>query len=322
MALSVVYVTHREEPRFDWFANGLARQLSSSDEVELIVVDGRASLERASALGSIVASRFPVRQVQPKPNPYNGPSRRTSRDYAAIASARNTGLVHARHPYVLFVDDASVPMPRWWQAAREAAAEGYVVGGAYQKHWEMVVEDGLLVSSRSERSGIDHRWETGSDDGPTPMHGGHLFGCSFGAPRDLLLAVNGADELCDPVGGEDYHLGIRLEWSGASLRYDRRLLTIESEEHHRRGTIPIRVDKLLDDRRYFDSLASFGVAARSVDGTFDVSHLVLDVLYGTRSLRSLGNGFDVATLAPGMLPELAARLPTHYWADRQPFAEL
>ena len=82
------------------------------------------------------------------------------------------------------------------------------------------------------RPGIDSRWPIGGDAHWSALAGSRLFGCSFGAPLALLLEVNGFDELCDPIGGEDYHLGIRLEWAGTPLYYSRRMLTMESEELH------------------------------------------------------------------------------------------
>ena len=289
--ISIVHVTHRQTPRFDWFADSLARQLAPDDAVEVVFVDERVDRARRAELAEIVRGRFPFRHVLPKPSPYCGPHRLTRRDLFAAASARNTGIVHARERYLVFVDDAAVLMPGWWKEARRAARLGYVVAGAYQKHREMVVEDRVLVSSQVSPSGIDSRWDLASDTALVPIGGGQLFACSFGAPRRLLLDVNGFDEMCDVIGGEDYHLGLRLEWMDATIYYSRAMLTIESEELHaeRRKRrmdpqTPQRVGMFLEPSDYLVRLRDFGVDRRSTDGACDSSHMVLDIAYGTLAL--------------------------------------
>ena len=320
--VSLVYITHRPEPRFEWFADALARQLEPGDEVDVILVDGRFSAERGARFAAQAGGRFGFSHVPAKPSPYNGPHRLTTTQYHACASARNTGIVHAQRPYVVFADDASVPMPGWWREARHAAHHGYVVAGAYKKAWEMEVVDGGLVASRIEPEGIDTRWELGSDEGIVRIGGGQLYGASFGAPRELLVAVNGADEICDSIGGEDYHLGIRMEFAGAPIFYSRRMLTIESEELHRQGEPLLRLDPTADPDTYMERLRRFGVEQRSTDGGFDSSHMILDLLYGARATRSVGNYYDLAELTPADLPGLAERLPELHWFDGRPLAEM
>jgi hypothetical protein len=151
------------------------------------------------------------------------------------------------------------------------------------------------------------------------MSGGHLFGGCFGAPRALLLEVNGVDELCDPIGGEDYHLGLRLEWTGARLFYSRSMLLIKREERHATESgCPVRIDKRLEPSAYMAKPAEFGVGERTIDGNWDSSHLVLDILYGTRSTRSLGNNYDLRELSEADLPGLAVGLAREHWVDGQP----
>ena len=48
--VSIVYVTHRPNPRFEWFADSLANQLGDGSEAEVIVVDGAFSPEREREL--------------------------------------------------------------------------------------------------------------------------------------------------------------------------------------------------------------------------------------------------------------------------------
>ena len=320
--VSIVYPTVRDEPAFEWFADGLARQLPDGAEVELIVVDARIDDERERRFERVVAGRFALRHVPPKPSPYQGPHRRTSRDCFAAASARNTGLVHARAPYVVFADDCAVPMPGWWRAVERAAPPGDVVAGAYQKRWAMRVRDGRFVEGRLDESGVDARWSLGDDARPVRIVGGQLYGASFGAPRDLLLAINGLDELCDSIGGEDIQLGLRLEHAGATILYDRTMLTVESIELGNHGPLFARIDRTLPERAYRERLADFGVRRRAVDGRFDSSHMVLDIVLGTGSWATHGNYYWLADLVPADYLRTVARFPATHWFDGCPLATM
>jgi GT2 family glycosyltransferase len=322
---SVVYVTYRSEPRLDWFADSLAAQLEE-DSPEVIIVDGHHSSERVASLEQIVRGRFAFRHVPPKPTPWNGPHRLTGRDYFAGSSARNTGIVYATRPYVAFVDDCSVLMPGWWREVRTAARHEYVIAGAYQYHRDMVVEQGLLVRSRhvaAELNATDCRWELGDDRALVRVGGGNLYGCSFGAPRELLLDVGGLDELADAGRGGDCQLGLRLEWAGAPIFYSRRMLTIESTElHGQRSRKTTRLARTLAPDAYMERLRDFGVERRTTDGSWDNSHMLLDIAYGTRSIGSLGNPYDLATMTAARVAATIADFPHTYWFDGTPLAQL
>ena len=322
VVVSIVYPTCRLEPAFEWFADSLAPQLGDGDDVEVIVVDGAHSAERGERWRLAVAGRFALRHVPAKPSPYNGPYRLTRHDYFAAASARNSGLVHARRPYVFFVDDACVLMDGWWRAAREAIRSEVVVTGAYRKCWEMHVADGVLETCRYEDTGIDSRWTLGDARGPVRIGGGQLFGASFGAPRELLLQLNGFDELCDSIGGEDWQLGIRLELAGEAIWYDRRMLSVESEELHCLGTPFERIDRMLPPAAYMERLEDFGVRQRRVPGPCDSSHMLLDIVYGTGSPSTQGNYYWLADLEESGLEATTRRFPRRHWFDDIPLTEL
>jgi hypothetical protein len=311
--ISVVYVTHRETPRFDWFADALAHQ-ARDDDFEVVIVDGLHSPHRTDAFMHAVGGRFACRHVAAKPTPYNGTFRLTRDDCFAAASARNTGIVCASRPYVVFADDVSVPLEGWWSAVRRAAASGYVVAGAYQKRRELVVHNGELVSSVDDPAGLDSRWAMGDDTRPVPIVGGQLFGCSFGASRDALVAVNGSDELCDPIGGEDWHLGFRLQWSGLDVLYDRRMLTVESQELHVGASLR-RVLTHATPADYLARLRHFGLSARAVNGAHDSSYMICDLLFGLKTTQTIGNYYVLEELTEASLSALPAHFPRRYWFD-------
>jgi hypothetical protein len=329
--VSIVYITQRAEPRFDWFADSLAFQLDASDsadEVELIAVDGLISPERRERFARIVDGRFALRHVAPKPTPYNGAHRLTKQAYSTISSARNTGIVHARSPYVIFVDDCGMLAEGWWEEARSAARHEYVLAGTYENRHDLRVERGRLPhEDSSTRAAIDHRFEHGDDRALVQIVGTQLFGCVLGAPRELLLALNGFDELCDPVGGEDTQLGVRLEWSGERIYFSRRAMIVKDHLRHRGDSVagidrPAVDGSAFDRDRYTACLAEFGVRERTFDGAWNLSHLCLDVLYGTRSQRALGNYYELRELTEDDLAGLPDAFPEAYWATGEPIASL
>ncbi len=321
-AVSVVYITHRHQPMFEWFADGLALQLDEDDDVEVILVDGLSSQRRSAHFESIVGGRFALVYAEAKPTVFNGPYQRTSRPVFAAASARNTGVVHSSRPYVAFCDDCSVPMPGWFAAVREAARHQYVIAGTYQKHTNMEVTKGVLQASEVDSSGIDTRWSLGEDRRVVEIDGGQLYGASFGVARELLLELNGFDELCDGIGGEDCNLGIRLQLAGHRLFYGRCMMTIESEDYAAQNPHLPRFDPVLDNVAYQERLARFGVHGRTTAGRCDASHMVLDVVYGLQQPRSVGNHFDIRDLRPTDLSSTSEDLPDTFWFDGRPLRDL
>jgi glycosyltransferase involved in cell wall biosynthesis len=319
--ISVVFVTYRPDPKFDWFADSLARQSDGSD-MDVIIVDGLWSAERTGLFEAQARGRFPLRHVAAKPTPNAGPHRLTRADHFSAASARNTAAIYATRSYLVYADDLSVVMPGWWAEVQSAAAAGDVIGGAYQKRLEMVVDDGILISSCCEASSIDTRWWQAGDSGRVTIPGAQLYGCSFGLPLELMLSVNGFDELCDRSGGEDWHFGLRLEWSGATIRYSRHMLTIESTELHTVGTPAKRLAKFLPPHRYLRRLREFGIDRRATDQKWDNGHMIVDLAYGTRSTQTLGNYYLLSALTPEALPATVARFPRLDWFDDQPLSQM
>ena len=231
--LSLVYITSRKEPHFDWFINSLRREMRElGDGVpmpELIVIDFYHAQDRMPyGMGWV----GPIKWASPKPTPIQGRYRLTDHDAFAASNARNTGLCLASGTYIVFVDDVSVLVNGWLAAAMEAMRENRIVCGAYRKVKELSVDDkGNITHWIGFEGGQDTRWKDARPS-PTQCPAQWLYGCSFGIPVETLLSVNGFDEALDGLSFEDVCLGLRLEKAGHQLWYDQRMLTFESEEAH------------------------------------------------------------------------------------------
>ena len=198
-------MTGRREPHLEWSLLGLRQQAKPGDEVELLVIDlhGRTPEALGYEPGGPIAR---VRVVEPKPNPWQGRHRLTGRDWWATSNARNTAIVLADTDFLVFVDDRAWLGPRWLEVVREyELRRDAVVVGSYDKH-----EDGRLT--RDHRRGM-------YPSGLRGCTGGWLFGCSFAAPLEWLLEVNGLEEGCDGLSGEDYILGLMLTNAGRRLDF-------------------------------------------------------------------------------------------------------
>lgn len=311
--ISLVYLTNRKEPQFHWFVDSLANQTSENERVDIEIIFVDAVLEqpdynadqRREELKQIVNGRFKYFHCPPKGNIYQGYSRKTKSEMFAPSNARNTGVRNAAGSYIAFIDDVSILMPTWYAAVKKAWEQNLIVCGAYQKHFEMNVQNGILVSSRAHPAGRDARWNRGNESYPVPLSGNELYGSSFGIPKDIFNSVGGFDEICDSIGGEDYHFGIRLNFAGHKLHYSRAMYTVESEELHAQPYRMWRDDRVLSPEKYMERLAEFGVHQRYQRGNWDSSHMILDLLYGKRHIMPLGvNGSD------------------EHWFDKKPLAEL
>ena len=225
--LTIVYLTNRRQCMVEWFIDSLRREIKDFGEglsIRTVMVDFFSD-ERKGAFG------FDF-HVPPKPTVWQGKYRLTSKDYFAASNARNTALCLAPDGWLLTVDDLSVLLPGYLKSVRQAMQENYGVCGAYKKVHDLVVQKGEVVSCDQRASGVDSRWRQGLDNAAVPIGGSQMFGCSLCLPVEALLQINGWDEDCDSMGSEDYICGLMLQRSGLSFRYDRRMLTFESEPHH------------------------------------------------------------------------------------------
>ena len=227
--LTICYVTCRQRPRFNWFAQSIWNETKDFSNISFVIVDFHA-IDRPLD-GHLHPSITDTIWVPVKPNVWNGQFRLTKENWFAASNARNTGLCYAKDGWIAYVDDLSVLQPGWLNSVREAMAGNYIACGAYQKVKKLRVEEGVAVSYESFPVGVDSRLaQAGSD--VWPCTGSWMFGCSLAAPVEALLTVNGWDENADGLGSEDYCMGIRLQNAGYTFRYDKRMMTLESEEAH------------------------------------------------------------------------------------------
>lgn len=302
MQLTIVYLTSRKEPKFEWFRDSFAREFSDTIPHKLVVVNFNCREEWAS--GGFC-------QVAPKPSVWQGPHRLTKEDYFAASNARNTGLCLAPDGFIAYVDDLSVLMPGWFQAIKDAMAGNYIACGAYRKVKKLVVENGEVKSY--EPFSDDNRLAHVTED-VTPCGGNWLYGCSVAGPVEAFLSVNGwPEDLCDGMGFEDCCMGIVLANAGWQLKYDRRMMTLESEEHHHGEGACFKKD----DWHFED-----GKPVRGGNGRDDKSHAVLNIAYASKRFP---NSFDIRELRAKTLagePFPVAQNPQHEWYTKIPLNDL
>ncbi len=240
MLYSVCYFTSRREPHFEWFMDEFARQSNDLPETQLVLVDywlapGHPNTKpegRMERMAEIVDGRCQFIHVPPKPTPWQGAHRQTTRDWFAASNARNTALIVADGKTFVGVDDLSVPLKGWWDQIRHSAEHSYLAMGAYKKVRQLTVENGIILNYHDDGNGNDSRWGTGSDGGIIPVTGANLYGCCFAMPLEIALRVDGFDEYCNGLGSEDTDFGQRVERTRCPCFYNRNMMTFESAEGH------------------------------------------------------------------------------------------
>lgn len=217
MRFTLVFMTGRREPYFEWLYGDLLTQMRAGDYCDLLVVDallGDRPLMVPSS-GGAANGDFLIegRHVAPKPNIWQGSSRVTRRDWWATANARNTAFCLARTDYVAFCDDRAHLGPHWLDEVRHGeATRDSVKAGAYEKR-EPGIRDGVTMDHR-HKSHPQGKWNCG---------GGWLYGGTFCLPLEWALEVNGLEEGCDGLTGEDYIFGMMLGNRGRRVDFCPRL---------------------------------------------------------------------------------------------------
>jgi len=292
--ITFVYVTCRLDPKLEWFVDSLCNQKDDTP-IQLVIVDYELQYDetRKELFSNIIRGRIDFVHVPSKPSPVQGKYKLTSKNYFAAGSARNTGICYTKYDYLVFVDDTSIMSEGNFSELIKCAKQKMIVAFAYKKIWETVVENGKLISYRSEQSGIDSRWNQGV---PFRQIGGsQMFGYSA-SPLSVFLKVNGYDEICNTMGGEDYHYGMRVEKLGIPIYYNRNVVFYESEELADQGNVFLRRDPLLTKEKYEELMCKFNIEKRWVpDAQYDLSHLSLDMLTRNKPWTE-GNAYTLSEL--------------------------
>ena len=296
-SLSFVYTTCRKDPKLVWFVDSLYNQIREIgydlSKIQLVVVDFELQYDesRRNMVDGIVHSRFDYVHVPPKPSPWQGVHRLMSCNAFSASLSRNTGVCYARHPYLFFIDDLCVLAPGSFVHMIEYAKRNIIVGFSYKKVHDLVVTEGNIVNVREVSHGIDTRYHL---DMFTRLPGSSLFGYSA-SPLSAILTVNGYDEICNSIAGEDYHYGIRVEKAGNEIYYSKHVLFYETEDTMHEVTF-LRRDPLLTEEDYANQMKRFNIHRRwNPNGRTDISHLVLDLLTRDKTWTE-GNDYNLAEL--------------------------
>ncbi len=206
-------LTGRKEPRVEWLVNAILEQAKPGDCIELVIVDalhGTRPIPIVPLVGDGPIKA--IRQTLPKPNIWQGPHRIMDRDWWAASNGRNTGIVLASHDYLCFVDDRCKPGPKWLSTIRKGASNSLpaVIAGSYDK---------LEGPPEARKLATDHR-RSSSPNGRVDCGGGWLYGCTLSLPLEWALRVNGFEEGCDSLTGEDYIFGLMLSKAGYRIDFN------------------------------------------------------------------------------------------------------
>jgi hypothetical protein len=135
-------------------------------------------------------------------------------------------------------------MPGWLHHALEATEHQNVITcGAFRKVKDLEVEDGLVKKFTHYEDGLDWRLKLHRKTVSYRCPPEWFFGCSFVAPLEALLQVNGYPELlCDGMGYEDTIMGTMLGKNRVQFRFDPEMVTWESEDDHHNQPSMLRID--------------------------------------------------------------------------------
>lgn len=243
-----------------WWWDSLCLQLKPDDEIHVIIVDFYAN-EKPVCFDGAPPQIKSCKHVTPKPNVWQGQHRLTKENWFAAANARNTGLCLCPTDWIAYCDDLSVLWPTWLESARLAQAGNYIALGAYKKVRNLLVDKGAIVSFQEFPEGLDARLRRGGE--VISCGGDWMYGCSLCGPTEAFLSVNGWPEAFDGLSFEDVCMGICIGNTGRfSFRYDKRMLTLESEEDHYKEKAMIRSD--------------YGISPK------DKSHAALNIAKGSK----------------------------------------
>ena len=299
---------------FRLVCDSLAAQ-SDNGDVDVIFVDG---LHDPNAVGDCrrPSPTFPFRHVPPKPTPYNGPFANLPRFLRRGQRAQHRH--RPRDPALRRVRRRCLGRDAgWWARCGQAARNGHVVAGAYQKHWEMMSSTACSQRSRVEPSGVDSRWAQGDDRRSVRIR---ARSCSApaSARRATCCSRSTASTSCAiPSAARTGSSGARMEFAGAAIRYAR-----THADGRKRGTAPgrgqsmERIDRLADPERYgFEgwSTSACRAASSKVLGTAPTCCWTSPTACARPN--PWGTTISCPTSASRTSPTRCRRFPARHWFD-------
>lgn len=236
--LTIVYVTCRREPMFQWFAETLISQYPDGVVTDQIIfIDSFIHHEdgRTEKLAKIVNGRFSYTHTPPKPSIWRGKYRKTKSNFFDASGTRNTGIILAENKHIVFVDDLSALADGCLKYHRQAAEDGIIFCGAYDKVSGIVISNNKIYSYKEKN--CDNRGGNQVGNQNLKIGGGWVFGQNVSFPLEFLERVNGYDEFLARRGCEDCNIGIRMELAGYKdlIFYNKNCLIIEDEAMHWSG---------------------------------------------------------------------------------------
>lgn len=248
MKITIAYLTGRAEPHVEWLIDALERQARPGDQITLVIVDHAMTHQRCrcAICEARTTASIGYRQVEcitglvhtpPKPTPWSGTHRITSRDWWSKSSSANTAIVMAPldTEYIVFIDDRCRPGPNYLATVRQGFAERRsVLAGSYQRletrgDGTIVVPDHRAsVCPGGTLGHTNGRWASGCG-------GNWCYGCSIALPFEWVLQVNGFEEGCDSLTGEDYIFGLMLANAGHRIDFAPELFVSLDRTTHNSG---------------------------------------------------------------------------------------
>lgn len=306
MNFTISYITNRLEPKFDWFFEGLSSQKGNEIPVNIIDFHAKNRINEVKEL-ALKNNINLKKHIAPKPSVWQGEHRLTKEDYFAASNTSNTAIAICPTDWIVFVDDLSVFQPGWLNAVKQAVKRDKITCGAYRKVRNLEVKDGIVTSFENSPSGHDVRFAFAGANNVIPAHGGWFYGCSFVAPTEALLHINGFDEDCDGMGYQDCIAGIMLQQNGFGFVYDTNMMTWESEElHFQTGNTFLRNDPGKSPKDKSHAILNMVRSGRNVAPNY----------FEDGSLRNLRE----KTLNGRPFP--IAKTPQHEWFTGTPLSEL
>jgi hypothetical protein len=290
---------------FHWFVDSLFIQANEcnfdTSKIQIVIVDFELQYDstRIEMVKKIINNRFDYTHVESKPSPYQGKHRLTSCDFFAASNARNTGVCYAKNNYVVFVDDLCILTHMSFLTIIECANRNIVVGFAYKKVLDMEIDNGILIN-HGRVVEEDHRLSLEPREEFRIIEGQQVYGYNA-CPLEVILKVNGYDEISNMVGQEDCNFGSRISKAGYDIYYARNVLFYESENHVYIDNIFKKREIVLEEDHYKQIMNEYNIPERWYSGnSYHTVHIQHDLLkkdtYWTH-----GNDFNLRELRDKIL---------------------